>query len=164
MIKNLENSSIDQAISLYNSSVALSRSLNTARSYRNALNAFRIVLEDRSLIPEETPISKLPEDAVSWFAQSLKLNSPATEQLYLTAVAGFYEFLSAEQLAEPNLPRIRLLIRQRARKPGQRLPQFPQNDIELTIDYAINLADQAYEITQRSIDPYARSSLHIGTG
>jgi integrase/recombinase XerC len=33
------------------------------------------------------------------------------------------------------------LIRQRARRPGIRLPQFPREDIEYIIDYAINLAD-----------------------
>jgi integrase/recombinase XerC len=60
--------------------------------------------------------------------------------MYLTAVTGFYEFLVAERLSELNLPRVRLLVRQRSRKPGQRLPQFPQSDIEQVILHAINLA------------------------
>ncbi len=74
------------------------------------------------------------------FATDLKALSPATEQLYLTAVAGFFEFLVAERLADINLARVRLLIRKRSRKPGIRLPQFPQKQIDDTIDYAINLA------------------------
>jgi integrase/recombinase XerC len=83
---------------------------------------------------------ELPEDAIAWFAVALKDYAPATEQLYLTAAAGFYEYLAAERLSAPNLPRLRLLIHQRARKPGQRLPQFPREKIELIINYAINLA------------------------
>ncbi len=47
---------------------------------------------------------------------------------------GFYEFLAAERLAEINLPHLRLLIRQRARRPGQRLPQFPREDIEKLLE------------------------------
>jgi integrase len=47
--------------------------------------------------------------------------------------------LAADNLASPNLPRIRLLIRQRSRRPGLRLPQFPADQIEKVIEYAINL-------------------------
>jgi site-specific recombinase XerD len=136
---------IEQSIYAYLDNIKLARSENTARSYRNAMNAFTALLKEHDLPTEKSDISDLPEDAISWFATSLKDYAPATEQLYLTAAAGFYEFLAAERLAEPNLPRIRLLIRQRARKPGQRLPQFPRNEIELVIDYAINLASQSVE-------------------
>src|SRR3972149_10110434 len=64
---------------------------------------------------------------------------PATERLYLPAVSGWYEYLAAERLAPVNLPRVRLLIRQRARRPGIRLPQFPRDAIESVIEYATNL-------------------------
>jgi len=130
---------IAKAITAFLDSVFLARSENTARSYTNALKAFSFTLEDNGLHPEETDISELKEDAVGKFAVDLKEYSPATEQLYLIVVAGFYEFLAAEGLSEPNLPRLRLIIRQRARKPGQRLPQFPREDIEKIIDYVYNL-------------------------
>jgi site-specific recombinase XerD len=131
---------ISQAIIQYLDSVKLARSENTARSYHNAMNAFSALLNDHGLPTEKTNVQDLPEGAIAWFAAGLKDYAPATEQLYLTAAAGFFEYLAAERLAEPNLPRIRLLIRQRSRKPGQRLPQFPRNEIENIIDYAINLA------------------------
>lgn len=131
---------IDQAISKYLDNVRLARSVNTARSYRNAANAFTTLLNDHNLPTEKTSIAELPEDAIAWFAAALKDYAPATEQLYLTAIAGFFEYVAAERLADPNLPRLRLLIRQRSRRPGQRLPQFPRNDIDTVIDYAINLA------------------------
>jgi len=59
------------------------------------MNAFRNMLNDRKLPPETTPISAMPEDAVVWFISALKVYSATTERLYLTALAGFYEFLSA---------------------------------------------------------------------
>ncbi len=131
---------IQQAVSRYLDSVQLARSAATARTYTNALRAFLITLQGHGMDPEQTPITDLHEDAVAWFAADLKGYAPATERLYLTAVTGFYDYLAAENLTPINLPRVRLLIRQRARRPGQRLPQFPRDEIEQVIRYAKNLA------------------------
>jgi integrase/recombinase XerC len=131
---------IVQAANYFIDSVNMARSANTARTYSNALRSFLISLEDNHVSPDQTSPKKLPEEAISWFALALKGYSPATERLYLTAVAGFYEYLAAENLASLNLPRVRMLIRQRSRRPGQRLPQFPHNNIDKIIEYAINIA------------------------
>jgi site-specific recombinase XerD len=139
------NKSIKESIQEFLASVTLSRSANTARTYKNALNSFAQALEDFSLDPGKSDISQLSEDAVTWFASYLKSYSPTTERLYLTALNGFYEFLAAERLLEPNLPRVRMLIRQRARRVGQRLPQFPKEDIEKVLEYANNLASRPVE-------------------
>lgn len=130
---------IQQAIAQYIDSVTLARSENTALTYRKALAAFANTLKAEGLDPAERTLSDLSEDAVAWFATAMKNHSPATERLRLTAVAGFYEFLAAEKLAEPNLPRVRLLIRQRGRRPGPRLPQFPRDAIEQMLEYATAL-------------------------
>ncbi len=134
------NLSIHDAVQAYLESVTLSRSENTARTYQNALNSFTQALLAANLDPRQISIGELTEDAVTWFASYLKNYSPTTERLYLTAANGFYEFLAAERLTEPNLPRVRMLIRQRARRVGQRLPQFPRKYIEKMIEYAIKLA------------------------
>jgi site-specific recombinase XerD len=131
---------ISQAISAYLRSVSDARSANTARTYRTAMNAFAAFLNTHGAPTDQKVISELSEDVITQFAADLKELTPATEQLYLTAVAGFYEFLVAERLAEINLARVKLLIRKRSRKPGIRLPQFPQQQIDDTINYAINLA------------------------
>jgi integrase/recombinase XerC len=136
----MQPTTITQAVQEYLDNVALARSPNTARTYSNALSAFLYVLVDNDLNPEENAVRNLPEDAVAWFATALKDHAPATEALYLTATAGFYEFLAAERLADPNLPRLRLLIQQRGRRSGQRLPQFPRISIENIIEHANNLA------------------------
>ncbi len=121
---------IFDAIERYIDTVKLARSENTARTYANALNFFLEVLDVRNLSPKEMKISELSEEALAWTISALNVYAPTTERLYLAALTGFYEFLAAERLAEINLPRLRLLIRQRARRPGQRLPQFPREDIE----------------------------------
>jgi len=126
----MTDQTISQAISDYLASVEAARKEHTARTYTNALNVFSAVLKERWLDPVETPTGKLTEDAITWLAAHLKVYSSATETLYITAVKGFYEYLSAEKLADINLPRLRLLIRQRTRRPGIRLPQFPADDIE----------------------------------
>lgn len=131
---------IAQAMQSYLNSVNLARSRNTGRTYRNAMTAFRATLADHGFPAKSTPVKELSEDAVAWFAADMKAYSPATERLYLTAVTGFYEYLVAERLANLNLPRVRLLIRQRARRPGQRLPQFPRDYIENVLDHVNNLA------------------------
>jgi len=72
------------------------------------------------------------------FANDLKVNSATTEQLYIVAVKGFFEYLSAEDLSQINLPKLKLLIRQRTRRPGKRLPQFPANAISNLIEHMLN--------------------------
>lgn len=134
--------SIKEAIDQYLSSVRLSRSVNTAATYENGLQNFLFCLTDHHLDVETLPITSLKEDFISLFADDLKIHAATTERLYLTAVSGFYNYIAAENLAPVNLPRIRLLIQQRARRPGQRLPQFPADAIEKVLFYAINLINK----------------------
>jgi len=103
--------------------------------------SFVKVLSASGLDPELSKIEELSEETIVWFSDSLKEVAPTTERLYLTACTSFFEFIAAENLAEVNLPRIRLLIRQRARRPGIRLPQFPNDDIERVLDYMVRLLE-----------------------
>jgi len=137
--------SVQQSFIDYLESISLARSANTTRTYANALSAFSATLTDRDIDPENTPISEADENWILPFISDLNIYAPATERLYLTATAGWYEFLAAERLAVLNLPRLRLLIRRRARRPGQRLPQFPRTAIEEILVYAKNLASMPVE-------------------
>lgn len=131
MVKKVETPTmITDAIAKYIDVVKLSRSEHTARAYKNGLNVFKEVLVEKWLDPKVTPIEKLTEDLISPFAMYLKVFAPATEFLYLQAVKGFYEFVDSERYIEINISRVRTLIRQRARRPGIRLPQFPADDVE----------------------------------
>ncbi len=116
-----------------------SRSENTYRSYSNALNAFRMDLEEAA---NPIQFSKNLEDAVIAFIETLHNYAPATERLYLTALYRFLEYLSADESLKINLPRYKMIIRQRARRYGQRLPQFPRTEIDNIINYAINITNQ----------------------
>lgn len=135
----MKDITLSQAMSDYLDGISLARSPNTARTYRNALNAFKDSLTDFGVEPETFHVSQASESWIVKFATALKGYAPASERLYLTAVTGWFEYLAAERLATINLPRLRLLIRRRARRPGQRLPQFPREAIENIVKYAINL-------------------------
>ncbi len=139
------NPLIKEVLQNYLGSVRLSRSTNTARTYANAIRTFSDVLGAHGLDLESAELSDLKEDSIIWMADELKGLSPATEQCYLTATIGFFEYIAGENLAPINLPRIRLLIKQRARRPGIRLPQFPKSDIESVLHYAETLNLKIYE-------------------
>lgn len=151
---------IQEAADRYLSSVRSSRSANTASTYENGIQNFLICLSDHNVDPSKYLITSLKEDYISLFADDLKIHAATTERLYLTAASGFYNYLAAENLAEINLPRIRLLIQQRARRPGQRLPQFPADSIDQVIYYAINLINNpADDDIQRLINLRDRAFL-----
>ncbi len=109
------------------------------------MNLFQEVLGGHELEPASTKIDKLPEDAIIWMANALKDFSSATEQVYITATIGLYEYIAGENLAQINLPRVRLLVKQRTRRQGIRLPQFPKSDIETVLDYVETLSSKPFE-------------------
>ena len=126
------------AMDAYLGVVRDSRSPNTVKAYRQALQALgRVLLEHQ--LDLNAPPGQLPEEAIVWLADTLKDYAPATERLYLSAVIGFYEYLEGSGLGEPNLPRLRQLLKRRVRRPGQRLPQFSREAIEKVLDYAERL-------------------------
>lgn len=136
---------ISECIQKYLNSVKLSRSANTFRTYTNAMNLFTDVLSANDTKAEEVSVDALPEEFVIWMLNALKDFSSATEQVYITSVVGLFEFIAGENLAQVNLPRVRLLIKQRARRPGIRLPQFPKNAIDSVLEYAATLVSEPSE-------------------
>jgi integrase/recombinase XerC len=130
---------IADSIEAYLASVTLARSANTARTYQTAMRIFTECLSENGLDPDTASVGLASDDLLATFIHALKGYSPATERLYLTAVMGWYEYLAAERLADVNLPRLRLLIKRRARRPGIRLPQFPRREIERVLEAANQL-------------------------
>ncbi len=137
---NNSTTTIYQSTQDYLQSVQYARRYNTFKSYKNAISFFLAVLEQHQINLKDAPTA-IPEDSISWTISSLKNYSIASERLYLTAITGYFEFLFAEQLASPNLPRIKSLISRRARRPSQRLPQFPKDNIETIILTAKKIVD-----------------------
>jgi integrase/recombinase XerC len=130
---------IKQAVNAYLDTIRTARSGNTALTYRNGLSFFTQVLEVHGISLEKTPVSELTEESIIWLASSLKVFASTTEKLYLTAVHGFFQYLIAENLSTVNLPKIEMLIKQRGRRPGIRLPQFPADSIEQIIYFLSDL-------------------------
>lgn len=129
---------IEESFGGFLQTIKLARSRNTYLSYKNAINNFSLCLEDHHIDIVNQNTFDLNEDIISWFADDLKNYSPATEQLYITAVKSYIEYLIAEELTKMNVSKIKLLIRQRTRRMGKRLPQFPADNINTIINYFEN--------------------------
>jgi len=127
--------SISEAILNYLETVKLARSEKTYLAYATALKNLAFTLEDHDINVEKESASHLTVEVINWFAVDLKKYAATSEQLYITAMKGFFEYLVAEDLADINLSKVKLLIRQRTRKPGKRLPQFPASDIQTILEY-----------------------------
>ena len=127
-----------EAISSYLETVKLARSEKTWMAYTTAMKNFVITLTDHDINIERDLVNQISEEVISWFAYDLKGYAATSEQLYITALKGFLEYLVAEELAEINLSKVKLLIRQRTRKPGKRLPQFPADNIQKILDHLEN--------------------------
>ena len=154
--------SIQKTIDLFIQNIGLSRSENTERTYRHAMNAFLEMLSESGIEPDAS-VDLLSEKVFSSFAKYLKAYSPSTESLYINVAKNYFEFLAAEEIKNFNLFQTKLLIKNRTRKPGIRLPQFPQHNIEAMLEFAqnrlpdlpceteqdrlINLRDSAFLIT-----------------
>ena len=128
---------IGQTIEMFLENISLSRSENTERTYRNAMNAFIEMLEEKNISPDQS-VAILTEKIFSDYAKYLKAYSSSTESLYINVAKNYFEFLAAEEIKNFNLFQTKLLIKNRTRKPGIRLPQFPEHDIVAVIDYALN--------------------------
>jgi integrase/recombinase XerC len=136
---------ISESAAAFLDMTGMTRSQNTYRSYKNALKVFLEILEEHNLDPDDSPVSNLSEEAISWLLKGLKAYTPATEQLYTIAATRFYQYLMAESLTDINLQKLQLIVRNRSRKPGQRLPQFPKEDIDTVLEYAEELPAYNYE-------------------
>ena len=121
----MSETSVQDTFEAYLESVSISRSPNTARTYTNAVNAFSASMQDQGRDPTSTGVRTVTENWIVDFARYLSSYAPASERLYLTALTGWYEYLAAEKQAEINLPRLRLLIRRRARRPDSVCLNFP---------------------------------------
>ncbi len=113
----------------YLDTVKFARSENTYLAYSSGIKFFWMTLESHQIDPRSDDAGIIHEEVISWFAYDLKGYSASSEQLYITAVKGYLEYLIAEDLSKINLSKVKLLIKQRTRKPGKRLPQFPADDI-----------------------------------
>lgn len=125
---------ISDVMNAYLRMVERSRSKHTMLAYKNALHVFSEVLEKKSLKPEITPIENLTEETFSKFVDYLNVYATATEQLYLQAIKGFFLYVDSERLIDVNQSRLVVLMRQRSRRPGVRIPQFPIDEIEKLLD------------------------------
>lgn len=109
--------------------ITASRSINTTRAYQQGLTRFMEHLSELGMSLTH-PIASLDLSRFASFIDELRGYSPATEQLYIMSVKRFYQFLASEELVDVNAAKLTSIVQTRARRPGQRLPQFPRKEIE----------------------------------
>lgn len=124
---------VEEALEKFLGEIAASRSPNTHKAYHQAADHFRKVLEEHK-VPYSTPIGDISLEWMDWFIQSLHSFAVATERLYITAMAAFYEYVAAMDWAPVNLPALRRLCRRRARREATRLPPFPRAEIKKILE------------------------------
>lgn len=126
---------------------ALTRNAKTTKAYRHGLDHFLTVLRDHEITSADSP-AKLGEMMLvlrfTEHLQALTL-SASTQKLYSSAVSGFYKYLAARSLAQVNLQTLDEIFRQHIKRAGQRLPQFPKEDIEKLLAHAENLSHSIVE-------------------
>ena len=127
-----------------------SSSKHTIRNYTKALDAFCNSLIQRDINPKYTPVSDLRSDWLGYFLDDLSEQAASTERVYSTIVACFYRFVAAEELAEINLARLNLRLRER-RSIGRRLPRVPAQEIETIISSTESLLLESLPLTKRLI-------------
>lgn len=121
---------ISDVISQYLRMIEGARSHSTKLAYKKSLLIFTQFLSVQSIDADTTPIESLSENLFAKFLEHLHGYAPKTEQLYLQAVKGFYLYVDSEKLVQLSQSRLTILIRQRSRKPGKRLPQSEDRHFE----------------------------------
>lgn len=128
------------------------RSRKTFETYSNASKFFRESLRARKIDTYIFDVAELDKKHMAWMLTDLKHLSPATEKLYLTAIKGFYTFVVAENLnATINLESVKAVIRTRARRPGVRIPNFNEDQIQKVLEY-VDKIPISQDPMQRLID------------
>ncbi len=136
---------VQEALDQYLKEVAGSRSNNTRKAYSQAAAHFAAVLVEHDHPPADTPIKELSTDWMAWFIQHLRQFAVSTEELYLTALFGFYHYVEAQGWADVNFSALSELRRRRGRREGARLPEFPQDEIEAVLKYVEQAASGPVE-------------------
>jgi len=125
---------VSQVIEDYLAMMHVTRAKRTWLNHHNGLSKFSELLAERGVDPNKVEITDLPEVAVGWFAESLADKAPGTIKVYVQAVKGLYRYTVAEDMAHFNLVLIDQIIKTRTKRQGQRLPQFPTEDIDKLLD------------------------------
>lgn len=136
---------VQEALERYLDEIGGSRSANTHKAYGQAADHFAAVLAEHELSPTTTPIEDLSTEWLAWFIQYLRQFAVNTEELYLTALFGFYHYAEAQGWVDVNFSALRELRRRRGRREGTRLPEFPRDEIEAVLDHVEKMAAGPFE-------------------
>jgi len=129
---------------------------HTHRSYRKALQDFFAVVENRAKIHvAKTPAAEVEPDWIVWYIESLqdKGVSPATEQVRLAAVRGFYKHLSLI-VSDINLTRLDALVSDYKRPLPHNEVLTTDEDVEKVLQWAWDCLHQPFRSRWEKLRAY----------
>ena len=138
---------LKDAVESYIEEIEMTNSANTVKAYKNGIRMFLKSVEKRGLT-EDSPLSDLDQTFINVFVKYLRSYSPGTEALYLTAVKGFFDFLSESGSFEYSPAKMKKLLKNKARHVEKRIPSFSVQMIEKIIEYAERLPDMECSTTR----------------
>ena len=140
---------LSAAVELYLQSLADRASAATDRphtqiAYARALRFFqKAVAEREGLDLAHTPAAEVSVDWLNPFLDEIKSYrtrtgaplAPASEQVYLAAILGFYRFLKVQRLADVDVGHAAALLHQRQRRVPEDERSFKSSDVERVIGW-----------------------------
>jgi integrase/recombinase XerC len=121
--------SIFLAIQDYLRNVADSRSVNTYSTYFSGMNLFQQVLIENGIDIQNETVSTMNETMFNWFLNKLRDKAPATENLYVTAILGMYEFMYMEYPTNFDVTYLYLLQKKRMRRDPEKVLNIPYDEM-----------------------------------
>lgn len=117
--------------------------LNTLDASENTINTYRYALQRFvEIVGEDAPLST---EIFETFLGAIKDYSPATRQIWRSAVLGLFTFSKSTDLAE-----IKVLVKHYTRKQGKRMVNFDRDAIERVIAYCSHLNGNLLALRDRA--------------
>ena len=127
-----------RAVARYLSRVRQRRAQATYETYRQAIKLFLALLKDDLKVNVwTTPVANLKREWLEYFLSHLQEHkSIETEHVYSRAILSFYKEVVNREWAVINVTALQDDLRHLRRRKGRRLPRFPQQELEMILDYA----------------------------
>lgn len=128
---------VARAIARYMVRIRHRRAQATYEVYRQAMKLFLVLLQtELDVNPWTTPVDAIDPAWVEEYLSFLQqYKAVETEHVYSRAVVSFYKEAVNREWASVNVAALQDSLRDFRRRKGRRLPRFPQEELEMVLDY-----------------------------
>jgi integrase/recombinase XerC len=140
---------IQDAINCYLALLSKSRSENTSSTYKTGMSAFTLFLIQYGIDPHKESVLSINEDVFDAFLSRKRTFAISTENVYVTSVMGFYEFIYMKYQTRFDIAVIYLSKKWRLQKVPERVIIFPYGRI-------VEFLKTMGQLRSEEITPYER--------